>query len=270
MALPEKAYDRLHSLWRQWGTSQEDVYYAIENGLLRVCVWMPMRYIERGILQEGRFVYERHEHKEGFIGVRPQDFHRISSTGCAKLRIFLSIKEEDRILRMAYEPPQPAISVRIHDLVILRQDREKFETIYQIPQERIEAYPDACATQKEFSASGDYHHISMNGEEYHLGDVQARIVEQLHDALRSRTQWVHGKILLNNAGSRAMRLRDVFKGKRDWEKIVESNQRGYYRLNIESEKKKVVNLCAVAMTTLFYLQDALEFLTDCMPMLCPA
>ena len=44
MAFPEKAYDRLHSLWKRWGISQEDAYYAVENGLLRVCVWLPLRY----------------------------------------------------------------------------------------------------------------------------------------------------------------------------------------------------------------------------------
>jgi len=274
MGLPEKTYDRLHSLWKRWGVTQEDVYYAIENSLLRVCVWMPLRYVERGILKDGSFVYEKHEHKEGFIGVRPQDFHRISSTGCAKLRIFRSLKEEDRILRMAYEPPQPAISVRIHDLVVLQEDRLKFETTYEICKNKIAAYPEECPTQKEFSASGDYRHITLNGEVFHLGDVQARIVEQLHDALRSRTQWVHGKKLLDNADSQAMRLRDVFKGKKDWEKIIESNRRGYYRLNIENEnvidKKKATSLSAIAMTGLLYLQDALDILPDCMLMLCPA
>lgn len=270
MGFPEKTYDRLQNLRRRWGVTQEDVYYAIENSLLRVCVWMPMRYVERGVLKDGTFIYEKHEHKEGFIGVRPQDFHRISSTGCAKLRIFRSVKQEGHILRMAYEPPQPAISVRIHDLVVLQEDRLKFETAYEICQEKIAAYPEICPTHKEFFASGDYHQIILNGEEFHLGDVQARIVEQLHDAIRSNTQWVHGKILLNNSGSHAMRLRDVFKGKKDWEKIIESNRRGSYRLNIENEKKKMPNLTAAAVTTMLYLQDALDIFTDCLPVLCPA
>ncbi len=267
MGFPEKTYDRLYNLRKQWGITQEDVYYAIENSLLRVCVWIPLRYVERGVLHDGKFVYERHEHREGFIGVRPQDFHRISSTGCAKLRIFRSVKEEDRIVRMAYEPPQPAISVRIHDLVVLKEDRLRFETTYEINQ-KAAAKPEIFAA-KEFTASGDYRYIMLNGEEFHLGDVQARIVEQLHDAIRSRTQWVHGKILLNNSGSQAIRLRDVFKGKKGWEKIIISNRRGSYRLNIENDKKKVPNLAAVAATALFYMQDALDIMTDCLPMLCP-
>ena len=272
MPLPEKTYERLHSLWGRWGLSQEDVYYAIENGLLRVCVWLPLRYMERGIIKNKKFMYVAHEHKEGFIGLRPEDFHRICSTGIAKLRIFRSINEEAHILRMAYEPPQPAISVRIHDLVVLQEDRIKFENVYQICPQKM-ANAEICLSQKEFSATEDYHHITIHGEEFHLGDVQARIVEQLHDAVRSRTQWVHGKTLIFGANSKALRLRDVFKSKRDWNKIITSNGRGYYRLNIEEsapEKKKIAGVNSIVATAFFYLQDALDLLPDCMPMLCAA
>ena len=51
MVFPEKAYDRLYSMWERWGISQEDVYYFIENDLLRVCVWLPLRYVERGVIE---------------------------------------------------------------------------------------------------------------------------------------------------------------------------------------------------------------------------
>lgn len=270
MALPEKAYDRLHNIWRRWGISQEDIYYAVENNLLRVCVWLPLRYMERCAIKDNKFIFVEHEHKEGFIGLRPEDFHCVCSTGCAKLRIFRSIKEEAHILRMAYEPPQPAISVRIHDLVVLHEDRVKFEATYHIA---FHKEGDAiCPSLKEFSASSDYHHIILHGEEFHLGDVQARVVEQLHDALRSRTQWVHGKTLINGASSKALRLRDIFKSRSDWNKIIASNGRGYYRLNVEMEpeKKKIVNCGSIAASLLLYLQDMVDVLPDCLPLLCPA
>ena len=83
MAIPERAYDRLQNLWRRLGLSQEDIYYAIENDQLRTSVWMPMRFMERGVIKDGKFVFVRHECREGFIGVRPQDFHRII-TVCQK------------------------------------------------------------------------------------------------------------------------------------------------------------------------------------------
>jgi hypothetical protein len=272
MPLPEKAYDRLSSLWKRWDVSQEDVYYSIENGLLRVCVWLPLRYLERGVIKDGKFIYEQHEPREGFVGVRPEDFHRICSTGCAKLRIFRSVREEEHILRMAYEPPQPAISVRLNDLVVLQQDRIKFEKSYQLQPVSIQHQQAACALNREFSASPDYHHISIHGEEFHLGDVQARVVEQLHDALQSRTQWVHGKTLIYGANSKAVRLRDIFKSKRDWSKIIASNGRGYYRLNIEPhqvESKKHRSVASITAGIFLGIQEMLDFSTECIPLLCP-
>ena len=236
MALPEKIYDRLQSMPKRWELSQEDVYYFVENDLLRVCVWMPLRYMERCAIKKKQLVYEEHERQEGFIGIRPEDFHRICSTGRAKLRIFRSVRSGGHVLRMAYEPPQPALSVRIHDLVVLREDRLAFEETYEIKASK--ALVQEKQAKLEFCASADYRTITINGEEFHLGDVQSRIVEQLHDALQSRTQWVHGKTLIHGANSKAIRMRDIFKSKHDWNKIIASNGRGYYRLNVEHESDR--------------------------------
>lgn len=269
MGFPEKAYDRLHSVWKRWGITQEDAYYAVENGLLRVCVWLPLRYMERGGIEGKKFVYQRHEHKEGFVGVRPEDFHRICNTGCAKLRIFRSVTIEGHILRMAYEPPQPAISVRLNDLVVLREDRVQFENVYGVTEIPTLELVKNDAGNGAFIPSPDYHHVMFNGIEYHFGDVQARILEQLHDAAESRSEWVHVKTLLHGANSGAVRLSDVFKRKK-WQQIIESNGRGYYRLKLGDAKKKAVNLSSAAMSAFFYLQDLLDFVPDCLPMLCPA
>jgi hypothetical protein len=249
MGIPERNYHRLHSILERWELSQEDIYYAIENGFLKVSVWMPLRVVERGVMHDGKLIYQQsHEHKEGFLGVRQEDFYRLTSTGRAKLRIFRSIKVEGNIIRMAYEPPQPALMVCIHDLVVLEKDRIAFEALYGLS---LKA-PGSCKTNctlhshSGFTASDDYHHITINGDEYHLGDVQASIVHQLHDAAETPNQWVHGKTLLDGANSRAIRLRDVFKSKSDWDKLIISNRRGYYRLNVplpaiasvESKKSK--------------------------------
>lgn len=237
MAIPERAYDRLQNLWRRLGLSQEDIYYAIENDQLRTSVWMPMRFMERGVIKDGKFVFVRHECREGFIGVRPQDFHRICSTGRAKLRIFRSVRQEDHILRLAYEPPQPGITVRIHDLVVLQDDRKRFEQNYDLPHDdNTLHFPVKPGVEGNFRYSNDYRHITLNGHEYRLGDVQARIIEQLHDAARSRQPWIHGKTLIYESGSQALRVRDIFKHQRKWRELIKSDDRGYYRLNIPSNE----------------------------------
>jgi len=236
MVFPEKAYDRLYSMWERWGVSQEDVYYFIENDLLRVCVWLPLRYVERGVIEGGKFIFEEHEHKEGFIAVRPEDFRLICSTGSAKLRIFRSIKTQEHILRLAIEPPQPAVAVRIHDLVVLQEDRKKFESTYKVQRHETSAFPSTPGVDHGFTYSNDYRHVAIEGQQFHLGDVQARVVGHLHEAACSRKPWVHGKILLYGSGSRATRMRDVFKHKHGWHRLIASNDRGYYRLNLPQDE----------------------------------
>ena len=244
MGFPEKNYDRLCTLGKRWQLSQEDIYYAIENGMLRVCVWMPLRFVERCVVRENKLVFENHETKEGFIGLRPKDFYRLSSTGRVRLRIFQSIKCEGHVIRLAVEPPQPAISITLHDLVVLKADRELFEKQFEITPVTNCACPPDCATPG-FSASADYHHVKLNGEDFNLGDVQAQIVQQLHDASISKNQWVHGKTLLYGANSRALRVRDVFKSKLDWNKLILSDRRGYYRLNLpDPSAEKAVHVKA--------------------------
>lgn len=233
MVFPAKNYDRLSSMGARWRLSQEDIYYAIENSMLRVCVWMPLRYVERCAVRENKIVFESFEHKQGFIGIRPEDFFTLSSHGRADLRIFHSLTVENNIFRLAYEPPQPDLSVHIHDLVVLKEDGQKFERLYEIvPLEQPDCLRGCDCTSQDFSASGDYRHIILAGEEYQLGDVQAGIIQQLHDASASKNHWVHGKTLLHIANSRAMRVRDVFKSKREWNKLIVSDGRGYYRLNL--------------------------------------
>lgn len=237
MVFPAKKYDRLSSMGKRWALSQEDIYYAIENGMLRVCVYMPMRYMERCTVRENKIVFENHECKQGFIAIRPEDFFRLTSTGRAKLRIFNSITIEGQVLRLAYEPPQPDLAVHIHDLVVLSEDREKFEALYQIVPMQDEECEKGCdCPNSDFTATGDYRHVTMNGEEFQLGAVQATIIQQLHDASVSTNPWVYGKTLLHNANSRTMRLRELFKGKNEWNKLIASDGRGYYRLNIPLRK----------------------------------
>jgi hypothetical protein len=234
MAFPTKEYNKLEGLQKIWGVSQEDMFYTIENGLLRVCVWLPLRFIERGVMKNKKFIYENHEPTEGFVALRPEDCRRICSTGRAKLNIFKSISEEAHSLRLAYEPPQPAINVRISDLVVLKKDRKKFEATYDIAESNIlDLHPKK--TEPSFIVSKDYRYMKLNGKEYHFGDVQARVIEQLHDAAQSHKPWVHSKTLLYESGSNAVRLRDLFKSNKDWNDVIASNKRGYYRLNVPLE-----------------------------------
>lgn len=234
MAFPQREYHRLESLERRWkNLGKEKITYSIENGFLRICVWLPLSFVEKGYEKPNKhFVITTREMHEGFVSVRPEDYWRICSSGCANLRIFVSIAEE-KTLRLAYEPSQDSLSVRIRDLVVLERDSREFERIYVTPDNRAE--------KQAFIISEDCRYIRLNGKEHHFGDIQAEVVKLLKDGAENQNPWIHSKTLLHGAGSGANRLRDLFKNNRDWQEVIISNKRGYYRLNIPLEASMLSN-----------------------------
>ena len=52
----------------------------------------------------------------------------------------------------------------------------------------------------------------------------------LHAAALRGDPWQSGKAMLSQAGSRSLKMADVFKSKKDWPLLIESNKREAYRL----------------------------------------
>lgn len=67
---------------------------------------------------------------------------------------------------------------------------------------------------------------------YQFGVIQARIIALLYAASRTEMPWVHGKDLLNKAGSESLRVAALFRGNIGWQELVFSDRRGYYRLRL--------------------------------------
>lgn len=99
----------------------------------------------------------------------------------------------------------------------------------------IEGTPELLSEQGEsFSHSDDYLHIRINDVAFRLGQLQAKAVAGMHEALRSGNPWVNGKRLLEQIGSQSMKLQDIFKTQKGWaEHLIESDGAGGYRLRIE-------------------------------------
>ena len=81
-----------------------------------------------------------------------------------------------------------------------------------------------------FHASADYQSVRCHGREFRLGPIQAQVVRILHAAAKQGDPWQSGKAVLSSAGSRSLKMADVFKSKKDWPLLIESNGRGAYRL----------------------------------------
>ena len=68
------------------------------------------------------------------------------------------------------------------------------------------------------------------------GDLSARAHTDdsaLHEAAQAGEPWQNGKAILSRAGSKSLRMADVFKSQKDWRHLIRSDRRGGYRLNLD-------------------------------------
>jgi hypothetical protein len=85
-----------------------------------------------------------------------------------------------------------------------------------------------------FQHDAGYRRVVIHGREFHFGPLQAKVVELLHQAAVTDRPWRSGKGLLAEVGSESAHISDLFKSKPGWQMLIESNDRGDYRLVIRS------------------------------------
>jgi hypothetical protein len=239
MSFTAREYFPLKLLYARWDLAWEDVTYAIENGLLRACVYLPMRWMEYGHRENDKFIVDKTAHCEGLVAVQPKDTRRIFCRGENSLMIFESIHREHYLLRLASEPAQGPLTFSLEEIVVLTKDSIAFEEKHQIEMRQhngkirlLRSSGSTPTTRNDASFSNNYQNIQVGGQHFQLGMIQAQVVRRLHEALLAGSPWVHGKILLNDAGSTCTRLRDMFRAQPVWKALIESDGRGYYRLNL--------------------------------------
>lgn len=242
MPIPEKRYARLEALIGLWELSKDDVFYAIENGLLQCCVWLQPRYVERGLDEGGLFLAQQCERCQGLVMLRSEDCQVIFQQGEVHAHSFLSMNQPSEMLRITHEPPQPYINIGLQHLLVMREEQQRFEAAYKVAckkrfkRRKFKGGKKPRNTEANIRVHNDYKEVLVGNSTYHFGQVQADIVKQLHDASKSSDPWVHGKTLLNHSGSQAMRFQDVFKNKKGWRDIIESDGRGHYRLKLKAKQ----------------------------------
>jgi hypothetical protein len=89
------------------------------------------------------------------------------------------------------------------------------------------------AQPRGFEFDPTYRHVKVRGHAFTLGPIQANVVRLLHEAAVNGTIWRDGKSLLAEAGSRQLRMNDLFKSQKDWDQLIESDVRGQYRLCLD-------------------------------------
>lgn len=233
------------TLANRWQASLADVQHYAETGKLRCSVWINETFIEVGMFTRqanGCRVFEPQEsiYIEGFVGIMPEDCRKLFRNKRANTIIFVSLKKPNCYLHIAKEQ-QAKIIIEPKDLVVRIEDRDDFERIYELsitsskePESGFcENSPHVYIhSSKKFSYSKDFQTVTIDGEVFRFGMVQAKIISLLYRAYKDGNPWLYGKALLFESGSHSERIKNVFQSKPNWRKLIESDGHGYYRLVI--------------------------------------
>ena len=221
----KKAYFTLPEIIARWKLPESDLIYLAENDRLRLSVrvfGLPVEFGDHEITDDGRRynVPVERKHFSGLLDLNARDAFRLFRCGELIVTEFRTPRADYASL---WDDAEPVLFMT-GDLLLRREERDRFEAESGLSGTRAEA------AQPTFLASPDYHNIRSQGREFRLGPIQAQVVRVLHDAARAGNPWLSGKAILSAAGSRSMKMSDVFKSQEHWRDLIASNQRGLYKL----------------------------------------
>ncbi|MBM3950788.1 MAG: hypothetical protein FJ311_04975 [Rhodospirillales bacterium] len=226
MGLTEKAYFGLEEIEERWGLPRRDLVYLIENGILKVSVRVWSLPVERGCYEdaaEGPFPMPLERRPiSGLLDLTPVVAHRLLRDGHGTVENFAAPEGE----YLWIMEPVNTIRVRVEDLVVRREERDRVEREHPIGTRA------GAGGKPAFEHRDDYSEVHIQDRTFHLGACQAKVVRALHEAAKSRIPWRHGKEVLGEAGSSCSRMADLFKTQKNWRSLILSDRKGRYRLNL--------------------------------------
>lgn len=229
MEIP-KEYFTLEEVLRRWKIPAVDLRYLAETDRMRLSFLVFHHEVELGCWEEvdvGRrhripWHYGRYR---GLLDLYADDVHALFRLGEWRITQFRHADADyGRLIQF-----DDHIDLRLDDLYLRQDERARIEQGYGFG-------PTRTACQRAvggFQATPDYRAVVIAHRAFKLGPIQAKIVELLHRAACDGVPWQSGKDILTRAGSRCLRMQDVFKSQPGWRELIESDGRGAYRLILE-------------------------------------
>lgn len=221
----DKNYFTLPEILSRWEMAENDFIYLAENDELRLSIRVFGHPVEFGDIEEtqdGQTFSAPWEQSyfTGLLDLRVNEVFEIFRQGKADVGLFRTPKAD----YACFWGPKNYVTIRKSDVVVRRDERDRFESkVGFVVQE-------ALSQAGAFHASPDYYRIECNGHRFRLGEMQAQVVRQLHEAAQRGEAWQSGKALLGAANSTSAKLSDLFKSQKNWRILIESDERGRYRL----------------------------------------
>lgn len=222
----EKSYFTVPEILERWTMSEADLVYLAENDQLTLSIRvfnLPLEFGDYEETRDGeRFPVPWEQGRfNGLLDLHAHDVFQLFRHGEIQSGHFRSSRADYACLTGAREH----ITIRKRDLLLRREERDRFEAETGFAGAAAGPRPGA------FHASADYQDIRGNGQHFRLGAIQAQVVRALHEAANRGEPWQSGKAILAAAGSRSLKMSDVFKSKKNWRLLIEWNGRGAYRLS---------------------------------------
>lgn len=235
MSLIQKEYFRLEEVVRDLELSGSDVIYLAENGHFRLSTLVYGVLIERGYIEDvgdgdWQSIPDSRDWWTGLLDLWERDAHQILKTGSAEVSSFYA--PDGRYCHSS--PSAPAVRITPHDLLVRRSERQRLEGL--LGQQFGTLLPQQQQTATSFTHEPDYRIVQLGGEIYSLGPYQAGVVRILHQAALAGRPWCKGVDILAEIECSTLRMSDLFKSKRGWRKLIDSNARGMYRLAVSAQR----------------------------------
>lgn len=236
-SLPERVFYSLNDLQNDWQVTLMDIKQWLMHGHLTAVVWLPLISVyEIQEVKEGSRILltKQLRHWDGYTILYPHHCRTLIKTGKIYLRDFICPQNNAKL-----SLPDTAQSMRfmIDDLVVLNEERKRFEERYRIQERSICSVkilgrvgkPQPRISPEHFDPT--FKKVFFNGQKYSFGDMQADVIRQLYEAAMDGSPWQNGKQLLAKAGSQSFTLSNIFKRNPLWRHLIVSDGRGMYRLS---------------------------------------
>lgn len=237
MPLPQKRWFRIAEVAKRWSLATSDLEdYALDE-----------------MLQLSVFVVDLPAEMGSWEGNRPgegpllQDLPILNGPQPLLRSNLLAIFRDEQAEVRAFRSQQPntymhirsdvtAIVVRRDDLIVTREERDRFEREHGASAP-IDALPDA-----EFAHNEDFTKVRVAGQWHSFGPKQAAVLRLLKLASEGDDPWRDGKRLLGDVGATTLRLADLFKRRPVWRQLVQADGKGCYRFTataLSPERRRI-------------------------------
>jgi hypothetical protein len=216
----------------------EDLRYLGEEGKLTICLRrIPVNVAIEDFLNKKPYTENPQKQRELLkIMDEPQPLHQTDI-----YRIFANRESKIEITRLKTQPfmklvkiISPGIMVGFDDLVITREEKERFEFLYLRKSAEDSISPLVIV-------SPDFRNFILYGREYFFGEKAARVIKYLYKQYVLGDPWVHSKRLLDISDSHSWRIHNLFSHNPEWRNVIRSGGNGYYMLNIPTKNPSPAN-----------------------------